>query len=125
MIGIEYISPFKRFAYKNTYIYNLIAYFSRHMYLYPTASTSINNIIFLFYHYSQANFKLYAVYMDAGLHFISQNLCTYFQKIDIVVIFALTTSHESVGLIATLNDIFQQKFQKIQESRKKGEDAVF
>lgn len=51
---MNFISPFKRFAYGNTYIYNLVDYFSRHMYQYPTSGVGTNDVIILFdYIYKQ------------------------------------------------------------------------
>lgn len=43
--------------------------------------------------------------MDAGSHFTSQKLRTYFQKKDIAVVFAPYASHKSVGMIEKSNDI--------------------
>lgn len=47
LMKIDFISFFQRFAY-NIYIYNLVDYFSRHIYLHTTLSANINNVIFLF-----------------------------------------------------------------------------
>ena len=77
------------------------------MYPYPTTDTGINNIIFLLDYYFQANLKHYAIYMYASLYFTRQKLCTYFQKKDIMVIFAPSTSHKSVSLIEKSNDMLQ------------------
>ena len=76
LIKINFISFFKGSTYRNIYIYNLVDYFSRHIYLHPTTGAGINNIILLFNHYLQANLKHYAVYMDADLYFTSQKLHT-------------------------------------------------
>lgn len=51
LIGIDFISFLKRSIYENTYIYNLVDYFSRYIYLYPMAVTGINNVIFSFDYY--------------------------------------------------------------------------
>lgn len=51
LMRMDFISTFERFAYGNTYIYNLIDYFLKHMYLYPTAGAGTNDIIFLFDYY--------------------------------------------------------------------------
>ena len=77
-MGIDFIGPFKKFADGNTYIYNLVDYFVRHMYPNPTFGSDINDVIILFDHYLQTNPKLYAIYMDTGLHFTSQKLYKYF-----------------------------------------------
>ena len=80
LMEIDFISPFEKFAYGNTYIYNLVDYFSRHMYPHPTFKAGTNDVIILFDHYLQAHPKPYAIYMDAGSHFISQKLRRSFQK---------------------------------------------
>lgn len=77
-IRIDFISLFKKSVYGNTYIYNLIDYFSRHIYPYFMSGIYINNVIILFNHYLQANLKLYTIYIDANLYFISQELRMYF-----------------------------------------------
>lgn len=51
LIEINFISFFKRFVYKNIYIYNLINYFLRYIYLYLIFKNDINNVIILFNHY--------------------------------------------------------------------------
>ena len=68
---MDFISPFKKFAYSNTYIYNLVDYFSRYIYFYPIFGTGTNNVIILFDQYLQANPKPYMVYMDVGFYFTS------------------------------------------------------
>ena len=78
LIRINFISPFKKSAYGNTYIYNLVDYFLRHMYPHPRFGDDTNNIIILFDHYLRANSKPYAVYMNTDSHFISQKLHKYF-----------------------------------------------
>ncbi len=78
LMGMDFIGLFEKSAYGNTYNYNLVDYFSRHMYLHPTSGASANDIIISFDYYLQANPKPYAVYIDAGLHFTSQKLRTYF-----------------------------------------------
>ncbi len=102
---MDFISPFIKSGYGNTYIYNLIDYFLRHMYLYPISGAYTNNIIILFDHYLQANLKLYAVYIDVDSYFTSQMLCMYFQKKDIAIIFAFFASHKSVSIIEKSNGI--------------------
>lgn len=74
-MGMDFIGLVKRSAYGNTYIYNLVDYFSRHIYPYLTVGASINNVILLF---NQANPKSYAMYIDANSHFTSQKLQIYF-----------------------------------------------
>lgn len=80
LMGIDFIGLFEKSVYENIYIYNLVDYFSRHMYPHPTFYAGTNNVVLSFDHYLQANLKFYAVYMDAGSHFKSQKLRTYFQK---------------------------------------------
>lgn len=63
-MGINFISPFERYVYENTYIYNLINYFSRYIYPHLIVGANINNIILLSDHYLQTNSKSYAVYID-------------------------------------------------------------
>ena len=115
---MDFIGRFDRSAYRNTYIHNLVDYFSRHMYSHSTVGAGRNDVILSFDHYFRANPKPYAVYMDAGPHFIGQKLLTYFQKKDIAVVFAPSASHKSVGLIEKSNDILQQEFKKMQEPEK-------
>ena len=95
------------------------------MYPHPTPGAGRDDVILLFDHYLQFNPKPCAVYMDAGTHFTSQKLCTYFRKIDIEVVFALSASHKSVGLIEKSNGILQQVFKKMRELGKEWEDALF
>lgn len=61
LIRIDFIGFFKRFIYGNTYIYNLIDYFLKYIYFYLIISTGTNNVIFLFNHYLQDNFKPYII----------------------------------------------------------------
>ena len=105
LMRIDFIGRFKKFAYDNTYIYNLVDYFSRDMYFHPTFGAGINDIFILFDHYLWANPKPYAIYIDAGSHFTNQKLRTYFQKKDIAVIFAFFASHKLVGMIEKSNNI--------------------
>lgn len=77
---MDFISFYKRSAYRNIYIYQLIDYFSRHMYPHRTAGAGTDNVIFLFDDYLRAKPKPYAIYMNASLHFTSQKLLTDFQK---------------------------------------------
>ncbi len=125
LMGMDFIGPFEKSAYGNTYIYNLVDYFSRHMYPHSTSGTGTNDVIISFDHYLRANPKSYAVYMDAGSHFTSQKLRTYFQKKDIAIVFAPSTSHKSVDMIEKSNDILQQAFKKMREPGKDWEDALF
>ena len=125
LMGMDFIGPFERSAYGNTYIYNLVDYFLRHMYPHPTAGAGTNDVILSFNHYLQANPKPYTVYMDAGSYFTSQKLCTYFQKKDIAVVFAPSASYKSVGLIEKSNNILQQAFKKIRQPGEEWEDALF
>ena len=48
---IEFISRFKKSAYGNISIYNLVNYFLRYMYLYLTFKADTNNVIILFNYY--------------------------------------------------------------------------
>ena len=77
------------------------------MYPYPISGAGTNDVIISFNYYLRANPKPYAVYIDAGSHFTSQKLRTYFQKKDIAVVFASSISHKSVGTIEKSNDILQ------------------
>ena len=104
---MDYIGHFKKFAYNNTYIYNLLDHFLRYIYHHPISGAHTNNIIILFDYYLQANLKLYAVYIDTDSYFTSQKLRTYFQKKDIVVVFVLSVSYKSIGMIKKSNDILQ------------------
>ena len=124
-MGMDFIGPFKKSAYRNTHIYNLVNYFSRHMYPYPTPGAGGDNVISSFDHYLRFNLKPYAVYMDAGTHFTSQKLYIYFRKKDIAVVFIPFASHKSVGLIEKSNDILQQAFKKMCEPGKEWKDALF
>ncbi len=112
---MDFIGPFERSAYGNTYIYNLVDYFSRNMYPHPTVGTGTNDITLPFDHYLRANPTPYVVYRGAGSHFIGQKLCTYFQKKNIAVVFAPSASHKSVGPIEKSNDILQPAFKRMQE----------
>lgn len=76
-MGINFIGLFEKSAYGNIYIYNLVDYFSKHIYPHPTPGASGDNIILSFDYYLQFNFKPCAVYMNAGMHFTSQKLCIY------------------------------------------------
>lgn len=91
---IDFIGPFEISAYGNTYIYNLFECFSRHIYPHLISGAGINNVIILFDHYLRANPKPYIVYININSHFTSQSLYTYFQKTDIAIIFAPSTSHK-------------------------------
>ena len=124
-MGIDFISSFKKSAYSNIYIYNLVNYFLRHIYSHPTSRPGTNDVIILFDYYLQANPKFYAVYIDVSSYFTNQKLQTYFQKKDIAVVFALSTSHKSVDIIEKLNDILQQAFKKMSEFGEKWKDALF
>lgn len=88
------------------------------MYLHLTSNTNTNDIIFLFHYYLSAYLKFYAVYINAGLHFTSHNLHTYFQKKDIAVVFALSAFYKLVDLIEKTNNILQLAFKMMQEPGK-------
>ena len=105
LVRIDFIGPFEKSAYNNTYIYNLVDYFSRHIYPHPTSGAGTNNVIIFFDHYLWANPKPYAVYMDVDSHFTCQKWRTYFQKKDITVVFVSSTSHKLVGMIEKSNNI--------------------
>ena len=102
---IDFIGIFKKSVYSNTYIYNLIDYISRYIYLHPTFGVSTNDVIILFNYYLQANLKLYVIYMDAGLYFISQKLRIYFQKKDITIIFTFSIFYKSIDIMEKSNNI--------------------
>ena len=104
-MGMDFINLFEKFIYGNTYIYNHVDYFSRHMYLHLLSKIGKNDVIISFNHYLQANPKLYAVYMNVGSYFTSQKLCAYSQTKDIAVVFVPSISHKSVGMIEKLNNI--------------------
>lgn len=104
---MDFTSPFEKFAYSNTYIYNLLDYFSRHIYPHPTFGADINNIIILFDHYLQTNLKPYAIYIDVGSYFTSHKWHIYFQKKDYSVFFIPLLSHKSVDIIEKSNNIIQ------------------
>ena len=125
LMEMDFIGSFEKSAYGNTHIYNLVNYFSRHIYPHPTLSTGGDDVILSFDHYLQFNLKLCLVYMDASTHFTSQKLHTYFWKKDIAVVFASSTSQKLVGLIEKSNNILQQAFKKICEPREKWEDILF
>lgn len=73
---MDFINYFKKFVYRNTYIYNLIDNYSMYVYpYYSIVNADINNVILLFNHYLQANFKSYTIYIDADLYFTSTKLC--------------------------------------------------
>ena len=74
LMRIDFIGPFEKFIYGNTYIYNLIDYFLRHIYPHPTFEAGTNNVIVLFHHYLGANLKFYAIYMDTSSNFIEKNI---------------------------------------------------
>ena len=78
LMKIDFISLFKKFIYSNTYIYNLVDYFSRCIYPYPKFENSIDNIIILFDHYIWANPKFCVVCLDARSHFANQKFCIYY-----------------------------------------------
>ena len=69
------------------------------MYPYSTSGAGTNNVIILFDDYLQINPKPYAIYIDAGSHFTSQKLHTYFQKKDITIVFAPSASYKLVDII--------------------------
>ena len=119
LMGIDFIGPFNKSAYGNTYIYNLVDYFSRHIYRHPTSGAGTKHVITLFDHYFKANPKAYAVYIDLGSYFINQKLRTYFQKRDIAVVFAPSTSYKSVCMIEKSNKILKQAFKKMREPGEK------
>ena len=122
---MDFIGHFKKFAYGNTYIYNLLDHFLWYMYPHPTFGAHTNNIIILFDYYFQANPKLYTVYIDTGFYFTSQKLRTYFQKKDIAVVFVPSVSYKSIGMIKRSNDILQQVFNKKCEPKKEWKVALF
>lgn len=66
LIEIDFINLFKKFAYINIYIYNLVNYFTTYIYLYFTPSADENNVILSFNYYHQFNL---IVYMDIDMHF--------------------------------------------------------
>ena len=63
--------------------------------------------------------------MDASSHLTSQKLHTYFQKKDIVVVFATSAFYKSVNMIKKSNGILQQVFKKMQEPEEELENALF
>lgn len=99
VIGKNFISFFEKFIYNNTYIYNLLNYFLRHIYPHPTLETNTNNINILFNYYLRANSNFYTMYIDISSHLISQKLHIYFQKKDAVVVFIDSIPHKSVGMM--------------------------
>ena len=71
LMKMNFIGLFRKSAYNNTYIYNLVDEFKKYIYCYLTSGVSINNVIILFDHYLQANPKPYMVYIDTNSYFIS------------------------------------------------------
>lgn len=68
---MEFIGFFEKSIYKNTYIYNLVDYFLRHIYPYSTLSKGGNDIILLFDHYLRFNPESYVIYINANMYFSS------------------------------------------------------
>lgn len=104
-MAIDFISPFEKFAYNNSYICNLVDYFSKHMYFHSTFEADTNNVIILFDYYLQANSKSYMVYIDAGLCFTNQKLYTYFLKKDSAIVFVFSAFYKLVDIIEKSNNI--------------------
>ena len=125
LMAIDFIGPFKKFIYDNTYIYNLVNNFLRHIYPYPTFGTGTNNVIILFDYYLQANPKFYAIYINISSYFTSQKLCTYFQKKDIAFVFTPSASHKSVSIIEKEMIYYDKRLKKMQETREESEYALF
>lgn len=75
---IDFISLFKKFLHRNSYIYKLINFFSKHIYSYSSINISTNNVINLFNHYLQSNDKSYTMYINTSSYFISEKLYIYF-----------------------------------------------
>lgn len=124
-MGMDFIGPLERSVYGNTYIDNLVDYFSRYMYSHLTAGADTNIVIHLFDYYLRTNPKLYTLYMDVSSHFTSQKLRTYFQMKDIAVVFTSSISHKSIGLIEKSNNILQQVFKKMREPGEEWKDVLF
>ena len=95
------------------------------MYPHPTLDAGADDIILSFNHYLRFNPKPCTVYMNASTHFTSQKLRLYFWKKDIAVVFVPSTSHKSDDLIEKSDNILQQAFKKIRETREEWEDALF
>ena len=102
---IDFIGPFKKSAYDNIYICNLVDYFSRHIYPYPTLEADTDDVILLFDHYLWFTPKLCMIHIDIGTHFTSQKLYLYFWKKDIAIIFASFASHKLIALIKKSNNL--------------------
>lgn len=66
---MNFIDFFKKFIYKNIYIYNLVIYFFKYIYPYYNQNANRDNIILLFNYYLWFNLKFYIIYIDVLIHF--------------------------------------------------------
>lgn len=63
-----------------TYIYNLINYYSIYIYLYSISNISKDKVILLFNYYLQFNYKFYAVYINDDMYLQIRNYVHIFRK---------------------------------------------
>lgn len=64
---MDFIGSFDKSVFGNTYIYNLVDYFSKHIYPHPTPSAGKEIVIPLFDHYLQFSPKFNVVYKVASI----------------------------------------------------------
>lgn len=65
-----------------------------------------------------------AFYLDQGSHFDNQKLRDFLSSRNVVVVYAPSSSHKSVGKIEKANDILQKAFKRMQLPTEEWDDAV-
>lgn len=95
-LGMDFIGPFKVSSAEFKFILNVVNYFCRYMIPTLTVSNKINDAIQTLSEIFQILTTPGAFYLDRGSHFDNQNLRDFLSSRNVVVVFALSSSHQSM-----------------------------
>lgn len=114
LFGIDFMEWPQASKHGYKHICNMVCYFSGALYPYPTFSTKTEDAKQAFqYHQGSGHPLPAAVYWDAGSAFISSEMKTMLNDLNIIAIQAPSQSHKSVGAIERANRILRAAMRKM------------
>lgn len=123
-LGMDFIEPFKVSSAAFKFILNVVDYFSRYMIPTLTVNNRIDDVIQALSRTFQMFTTSGAFYVDRGSHFDNQKLQDFLSSRNVVVVYALSSLHKSVGQIEKANNILQKAFKRMQLPDEEWDNAV-
>ena len=124
LLGMDFIGPFKVSSAGSKFILNVVDYFSRYMIPTFTVSNGTDDVIQALSRIFQTFTTPGAFDLDRGSHFDNQKLRDLLSSRNVVVVYAPSSAHKSVGQIEKVNDILQKAFKRMQLPDEEWDKAV-